>query len=197
MVKNHRMHEVSSGPFGPVRGSLCWVESTGGPLVVVPLSAQADWAGSSQSWGRTGVREDYDRACDVEGLAGVLAVGTGGARALVLGDEPASSCFVPDLRAFVRWLGADSEAELLAMAEAVIADPATVWEDCGVWETDGAAVLMDAVIAGNELDVGYPGGGALPEQAPVPVEAGRWRVSAAYVDGDDASVGVVRLLPAA
>ncbi|MFE3206512.1 Imm21 family immunity protein [Embleya sp. NPDC059237] len=103
---------------------------------------------------------------------------------------------MPGLGAFLRWLGAYSEADLLAEAEAVLADPATGWEDCGVWETDGAAVLMDSVTAGNELGVEYPNGGGFPEQAPVPVEGGRWRVSAAHVSREDTSVGVVRLLPA-
>ncbi len=140
-------------------------------------------------------RDDYDRACEVEGLTGVIAVGEEGARGLVLADEPASTCYLPDHRAFVRWLGAESEADLFAAAEAVFADPTTEWEECGVGETDGPAVLMDSVTAGSELDVEYPNGGGLPEEAPVPIGPGRWTVRAVHASPNEhTSVGVVQLL---
>ncbi len=142
------------------------------------------------------VRDDYDRACEVEGLAGVIAVGEEGAQGLVLADEPASSCYLPEHQAFVRWLGANYEADLIAAAEAVLADPTTAWEECGVWETDGPAVLMDSVTAGDELGVEYPAGSGLPEQAPVPTRPGRWAVRAVYASPIEAtSVAVIHLLP--
>jgi hypothetical protein len=146
--------------------------------------------------GDGGVRDGYDRACEVEGLAGVIAVGEEGAQGLVLADEPASTCYLPEHQAFVRWLGANCETDLIAAAEAVLADPTTAWEECGVWETDGPAVLMDSVTAGSELDIEYPAGGDLPEQAPVPVGPGRWAVRAVYASPiGETSVGVIRLLP--
>lgn len=58
-------------------------------------------------------------------------------------------------------------------------------------------MLMDSVVDGSELDVEPPNGGGLPEQAPVPIAAGRWQVTAAHVRRNDMSVGVVRLLPVA
>lgn len=63
-------------------------------------------------------------------------------------------------------LAADSESDLLAAAEAVLVDPATEWEECGTWRTDGQAVLMDSADAGADLGVEYPDEGGLPEQAP-------------------------------
>ncbi|MFI9269394.1 Imm21 family immunity protein [Kitasatospora sp. NPDC052896] len=175
-----------------------WVESIGGPLIVVPVSALVEWGGCTGAGmviGDTDTPDDYDRACEVEGLADVIEVGTADARALVLADEPASSCYLPEHQAVVRWLAADSEADLLTAAGAVIADPATVWEECGTWETDGPAVLMDSVTPGAELDVEYPAGG-LPEQAPIPLPAGRWRVRAVHAQTDARTcVGLVQLLP--
>ncbi|MFD9214571.1 Imm21 family immunity protein [Streptomyces sp. NPDC059544] len=53
-----------------------------------------------------------------------------------------------------------------------------MWEDCGVWETDGPAVLMDSAEAGAGLAMPYPGSSRRPEQAPVAVAAGRWRIRA-------------------
>ncbi|MFI6402533.1 Imm21 family immunity protein [Streptomyces sp. NPDC050548] len=179
--------------------ALVWVESMGGPLAVVPASALAAWHGCTESGVMAGdgtAPDDYDRACAVDDLAGVIAVGDSGAQALVLADEPATSCYLPEHRAFLRWLGADSEAGLRAAAEAVLADPATPWEECGEWVSGGPAVLMDSAEAGGQLGVEYPGGGS-PAQAPVPLPAGRWRVRAVHLGADEENrVGLVQLLPA-
>ncbi|MET9570639.1 Imm21 family immunity protein [Streptomyces virginiae] len=176
-----------------------WVDSMGGPLIVVPVSASAAWHGCTKSGVMVGdatAADDYDRACAVAGLAGVIGVGGAGAEALVLADEPATTCYLPEHRAFLRWLAADSEAGLRAAAEAVLADPATAWEECGTWVSDGPAVLMDSAEAGSDLNVEYPGGG-IPSQAPVPLPAGRWRVRAVHVEADEENwPGLVQLLPA-
>jgi len=130
----------------------------------------------------------------VNALAGTLPIGT--AAGLVLGDEPATTCYLPEHRAFLRWLAADSEDDLFAEAERLLADPVTPWEDCGPWETDGPAVLMDSVTAGAELGVEYPAGGK-PEQAYVEIEKGRFTVRAIHTKGEAAWVGLVRLIPEA
>ncbi|MFE6037376.1 Imm21 family immunity protein [Streptomyces sp. NPDC056452] len=175
-----------------------WVESMGGPLVVVPVSALASWNGCTEAGvivGDASAPDDYDRACAVDDLAGVIVVGDSGAQALVLADEPATSCFLPEHRVFLRWLGADSEDGLKAAAEAVLANPATEWEECGTWASDGPAVLMDSAEAGADLGVEYPGGG-VPAQAPVHLPAGRWTVRAVHTEADERnSVGLVQLLP--
>ncbi|MEU2509240.1 Imm21 family immunity protein [Streptomyces sp. NPDC007863] len=178
---------------------LTWVESMGGPLIVVPVSVLGGWHGCTESGlviGDGDGPDDYDRACEVDGLAGVIAVGGDGAWGLVLADEPATTCYLPEHRVFVRWLGADSDADLVAAARSVLADPVTEWEECGVWETDGPAMLMDSVTAGNELDAEYPDGGGPPEQAPVPIPPGRWTVRAVHTSAnEETSVGLVQLLP--
>ncbi|MFE1949258.1 Imm21 family immunity protein [Streptomyces sp. NPDC059524] len=177
-----------------------WVESMGGPLIVIPLSALTAWRGCTESGVMAGdaiAPDDYDRACAVDELAGVIAVGESGAQALVLADEPSTSCYLPEHRAFLRWLAAGSEAGLMAAAEVVLADPATEWEDCGTWTSDGPAVLMDSAEAGPDLGIEYPGGGT-PAQAPVPLPAGRWRVRATHAKADERHwVGLIQLLPAA
>ncbi|MFG2819702.1 Imm21 family immunity protein [Kitasatospora sp. NPDC048365] len=179
-----------------------WVGSMGGHLIVVPVSALHRWGGCTEDaviLGGAGDPDDYDRACAVDGCAAVIGLRGGGTpTALVLGDAPSTSCYLPDRTAFVRWLAADSDAELFAAAAAVLDDPATPWEECGVWETDGPAVLMDSAVSGQDLGVPYPGGSGLPEEAPVPVPPGRWRVRAfhRWADGS-ACVGVVQLLPEA
>jgi hypothetical protein len=181
------------------RLDLTWVESMGGPLIVVPVSVLHQWSGCTEDGiivGDTDQPDDYDRACAVEGSAEVISLGDAESTSvLVLGDEPATTCYLPEQRVFVRWLGANSEAELVAAAGAVLSDEATPWEDCGVWETDGPAVLMDSAEAGEDLGVPYPDGKGQPDEAPVPVPPGRWRVRAFYKTNGSPSVGVVQLLP--
>ncbi|WP_405861963.1 immunity 21 family protein [Streptomyces sp. NBC_00090] len=180
------------------RPSPVWVESMGGPLIVVPVSALASWGGCTESGlmaGDAAAPDDYDRACAVDDLAGVIPIDENGAQALVLADEPATSCYLPQHRAFLRWLAAETEAGLSAAADAVLTDPATVWEECGTWVSDGPAVLMDSAEAGSDLGVEYPDGG-MPAEAPVPLPVGRWRVRATQTKvGEENWVGLVQLLP--
>ncbi|MDX3771767.1 MULTISPECIES: Imm21 family immunity protein [unclassified Streptomyces] len=68
--------------------SLTWLETEGGPFIVVPRSALVHWLGTEG---------DYDRACEVMDLVGVLAL-PDGAEALVLGDEPLSTAYLPEFR---------------------------------------------------------------------------------------------------
>ncbi|GAB3986912.1 Imm21 family immunity protein [Plantactinospora veratri] len=125
-----------------------WVDSGGGPLVVVPETSLRDWRGVDP----VDVNDDSDaeRAYAVEGLAGVVAVGRAEAQALVLGDEPASTCYVPEMHALVGWDAAQNADSLINAARKLVADLTVAWDDCGVWETDGPAVLMDAGEDGAE-----------------------------------------------
>lgn len=168
-----------------------WVSSMGGPLVVVPVSVLREWQGCTPQGRIIGggeVADDYDRACAVEELAGPVPVGAQRHQALVLGDEPAITCYLPEHRAFVRWLAAESEAALIEAALALLAGPATSWVDCGVWETDGPAMLFDSANAGHDLD------SLGPEKAAVDLPPGTWTVQAVHTQVDDETwVGVVRL----
>src|SRR5438128_2525114 len=98
----------SPGIDGPRR--LRWVQSLGGPLVVLPARHLAAWGGCVRPRSAT----DYDRACGVYGYQGVIPAGAG--EALVIGDMPllTAPCRLAGIRYLVRWLYAPSEAELLA-----------------------------------------------------------------------------------
>lgn len=109
------------------------VESGGGPLIVVPEQELAVWRGADE--------DDYGRACDVDGYIGLVRVG--GSDALVLGDDPASTAYLPAHGAFVRWCAADSEADVLDGVEAALRT--VVWEEELSWTVPGAggAVRLD------------------------------------------------------
>jgi hypothetical protein len=77
--------------------ALQWIQSNGGPLLLLPSSLLGAWEGADEPepyrgvearshWNPGGPATDYDRACDVPDLAGTVPVGAG--EGLVLGDEP-------------------------------------------------------------------------------------------------------------
>ncbi|WP_216651395.1 Imm21 family immunity protein [Actinomadura litoris] len=165
-----------------------WVESLGGPLVVLPRSVLPLWhtdpAGQEVNdpaeWG------DYGRACKIDDSLGVLEVGD--AQALVLGDVPDSTTFLPELSAFVRWEWAPSEEALLDGVEAVL-DTAE-WETEVRWTVPGPVVLFDSVWPGTTLLDQQPENHLLIDLAP-----GTFRVSfASIATGPETRVGIVRLL---
>ncbi|MGW5576365.1 Imm21 family immunity protein [Micromonospora chokoriensis] len=193
------MEAIWSTSTPSVESSPAWVESMGGPLLAVPVSVLSEWGGCTAAGtiaGTGDALDDYDRACEVDGLAGVIAISSSGRQGLVLADEPARTCYLPEWRTFVRWLAADSEAELINVAKSILDDPAVDWAQCGIWETDGPAVLIDSVTPGTELTVAYPGEETMPEQAPIPTPAARWAVRAVHTwANEETSVGLVQLLP--
>ncbi|MGV9267791.1 Imm21 family immunity protein [Kitasatospora sp. NPDC003701] len=150
-------------------GAVGWVESLGGPLVVVPEAALAGWSGSA---GGGEPVDDYDRACAVEGLTGVLPLGSG--EALVLADEPASTAWLPEQGVFVRWSAAESEEALLGSVDAALL--AAAWGPEVIWQVPGPVVLFDAAWTGEEC----------PQQEHLRIDlaAGRYCVRAAYVEPD-------------
>ncbi|MGW7406536.1 immunity 21 family protein [Streptomyces sp. NPDC054833] len=159
-------------------GVLEWVESGGGPLIAVPEAVLPFWSGADGEEMDT----DYDRACEVDGYVGLLPVGD--SAALVLGDEPASTSFLPDHGTFVRWSAANSEDELLAGVPAAL--DAAVWEDEVGWDIPGPVVLFDSAWSGTDT--------AHQEHLRVPLEPGRYAVRAAYAQpGPETWVGLVQL----
>ncbi|WP_212996721.1 Imm21 family immunity protein [Winogradskya consettensis] len=155
-----------------------WVSSLGGPLVVVPRSALTLWDGGDEG--------DYGRACAVDGYLGLVAVGQ--QRALVLGDEPTLTTYLPAERLFLRWAAAYEEADLVSAARRAVRD-GVEW-DAGEdvrWVVDGPVVLFDSVWPGADLE---PDNHLVVDLLP-----GTYRVRATYrVDGDNWMV-LVQLQP--
>jgi hypothetical protein len=159
-------------------GAVEWVESGGGPLIAVPETVLPFWAGADGDE----TASDYDRACEVEGFVGLLPVGD--SAALVLGDEPASTSFLPDQGTFVRWGAADSEGELLAQVPAALA--VADWKDEVHWTVPGPVVLFDAAWPGADS--------ARTDHLRVVLDPGRYAVRAAQVQpGPETWLGFVQL----
>lgn len=92
--------------------TLKWIESAGGPLVVMAESEAVNWKGLGPSTSVPSTT-DYDRACDVHDEIGIISLGV--ALVIVLGDEPDRTAVLPsdDAIFILRWRWALSEQSLL------------------------------------------------------------------------------------
>ncbi|MFI7412789.1 immunity 21 family protein [Streptomyces sp. NPDC049627] len=159
-------------------GAVDWVESGGGPLIAVPETVLPFWAGADGDE----TASDYDRACEVDGSVGLLPVGD--SAALVFGDEPASTSYLPDHGVFVRWCAADSEEELLARVPAALAT--ADWGQEVRWKVPGTVVLFDSAWPGRETE--------RTEHLRVALEPGPYAVRAAHVQpGPETWLALVEL----
>ncbi|MFG2133399.1 immunity 21 family protein [Streptomyces sp. NPDC048751] len=159
-------------------GAAEWVESGGGPLIAVPEAVLPFWAGADGEEAAS----DYDRACEVDGFIGLLPVGD--SAALVFGDEPASTTYLPDQGTFVRWAAADSEEELLAQVPTAL--ETALWEPEVRWSVPGPVLLFDAAWPGNDS--------TRTDHVRVALAPGRYAVRAANVQpGPETWLGLVQI----
>lgn len=164
----------------PLPGRVTWVESSGGPLIVIPDSVLHRWTGVSDE---DDVPGDYDRTWMVGDPIGLIPVG--GVDALVLGGDPDSTTYLPRLGVFVRWWAADSEEALLGAVAASL--DAASWGPPILWRVPGAVVLSDAVCPGREV--------GQETHLVIKLEPGVYTVDAAYVRADARTAfTVVRLV---
>ncbi|MFF6996537.1 immunity 21 family protein [Streptomyces sp. NPDC008313] len=164
-------------------GAVEWVESGGGPLIVVPEVVLPFWSGADGDE----MSSDYDRACDVDGAVGLVPVGD--TRALVLGDEPAATAYLPEHGVFVRWSAADSEAGLLACVPAAL--HSADWGPQAHWDVPGDVLLFDAAHTGPDAE-------RAEDHVRVALAPGRYAVRAASArPAPGTSLHLVRLRPAA
>ncbi|MFE4975529.1 Imm21 family immunity protein [Kitasatospora sp. NPDC056651] len=145
--------------------SLTWLDTEGGPFVVVPCDALSQWSGTEG---------DYDRACEVMDLVGVLEL-PDGAAALVLGDEPLSTAYLPEHQVLVRWYYAETEEGIADIITAGL--PNAEWDEGPVLPTPGELVMFDAAYFGTEV-------GTLTDGTAITLDAGRYRVDSASIEPD-------------
>jgi hypothetical protein len=170
---------------------LDWIGTEGGPHVVLHATTAREWGGVADdqpcdgdidTWG------DYGLACGVEDFHGIVEFGSGTShRALVLGDEPLESAFLPEQRCIIRWWCANSEAQLLTMVEAQLA--VAQWESALAWEIPAGGLVM--IDAGYQIRDYAPDGCAGRPLVWIDLPAGRYRVQTARVSYSDGSAVAV------
>ncbi|MET7294629.1 immunity 21 family protein [Streptomyces griseoloalbus] len=161
-------------------GTVEWVESGGGPLIAVPETVLPFWTGADGEE----TASDYDRACEVDGLVGLLPVGD--STALVLGGEPAATAFLPEHNTLVRCIAGHSEAEVLASVPAAL--HTAQWQPEVHWNVPGALLLFDAAWPGAESTG--------TDHQRLTLAPGRYAVRAAQVQpGPETWLALVQLRP--
>jgi len=162
-----------------------WVTSLGGPLILVPHSACPLWRGAPPNYPEE--EDDYGRACAVDGYIGLIDVGH--AKALVLGDYPARTTFLPGHRILLREIAGGNDEEIIAAALGAL--PAIDWQSQLTWEITEPLILFDSaydyphVVSAGE------------EQLRIDLPPGRYSAEAAYLEiPDTAYLILVKLTPA-
>lgn len=154
--------------YGP--SGLQWMQSNGGPLLLVPGEHVSAWKGIEPPrngrqvevrfrWnGPDEPATDYDRACDVEEYIAQLDIGAG--RGLVLGDMPMGTAWqtvgsvqsngAPVGGILIRWMYANSEADVLSTIPRM---PDELWQNDGMTLEVGSQplCLFDSAFAGDDL----------------------------------------------
>jgi len=184
-------------------GKLKWVQSAGGPLLLMPATLRRRWSGIEPTkdllndarfrWDKSmSTPSDYDRACDVSGLLVTLEIGDG--QGLVLGEQPLTTAWVPFAGkpggTLVRWVYADTETEVRRAVQSV---PGKLFRRSKVvfTFTGRLAVLFDSAIPGQAL---YDW--SADSFCRFTLAAGRYSVSTAdYSPSDEVRVILHRLTP--
>ena len=119
-----------------------WLESTGGPMVVMPADSAAAWSGNRGP--------DYDLACSVHGIGIVDVVRAGRVfSALSLADEPMSTTWSDDLGCLVQWRWAEDEDDLFRTIRS--SWDGLEWDVVGPVEWQGEVRVFDAATPRDEL----------------------------------------------
>lgn len=119
-----------------------WLESTGGPMVVMQAASVPEWSGYRGP--------DYDLACSVYDIGIVDVVGAGRAfSALSLWDEPMSTTWSDDLGCVIQWRWAEDEGDLFRTIRS--SWDGLEWHVVGSVEWQGAVRVFDAATPGDEL----------------------------------------------
>ncbi len=142
--------------------SLKWIQSNGGPLLLLSRSLLSCWNGARSS---TDFSDDYvydpsfdchyNRACAVEDYVGLIGVGDG--VGLVLDDSPdmttwcSSNAHGKTAGILIRWEYADSEANVLRHLKDI---PEEVWKPTGItFKVENEPLyLFDSAYAGRNIE---------------------------------------------
>jgi len=127
-----------------------FVETDGGPVLVLPLAHKTEWFGVNDADGEYAFESkptDYDRACEVNEV--IEAIPVGASEAWVLpSPDPVAFHPVEEGGLLLRWVGADNGTSVLAGA---LLAPEALWYDTGqVLTSEGSFAIVDAAKDGRD-----------------------------------------------
>jgi len=129
-----------------------WIESGGGPLVVVPQVRLGRWCGVYRK--SADGMSDYDRACEIIDEIAIICVAD--TEILVLGDEPFRTTWLPDVSGgfLVRWIYAINEKSVIDFVGSTgLGRVFDEHDSTGnlLFTTSGACVLFDSAEPGDVI----------------------------------------------
>lgn len=126
-----------------------WIESGGGPLILMPSGLLSRWRGTPMS-AQDAIAGDYARATEVREYIGKISVGSG--EALVLGGEPLPASIGPlgeEELVIIRWIQAKDDQSADTAVD--IASAASCVPEGFLFENVGEdLVLFDSAFPGND-----------------------------------------------
>lgn len=133
---------------------LKWIDSGGGPLILLEESLLCFWGGFEPQRIKEdkNYSDDYDRACDVEDYVGIIPVGSG--YGLVLGQGPFHTGWRPFSETedgfLVCWVYAENKVDA---TNSLVILPTSGWEKTKVkfQSAGGKLVLFDSAFDGEHF----------------------------------------------
>ena len=121
-----------------------WLSSTGGPLILLPVSLRQRWGGA------LGDASHYRLACATTGYAGIISLS--GSDLLLLGDEPMDTTVYRDVNGvvLVRWIQGASREHVESRLTLLLAQPSKELERTRLVVREECMFLMDSPDAGAE-----------------------------------------------
>lgn len=126
-----------------------WLNTAGGPFVISPRERLADWGGVETSSFTGLATSDYDEACQISDLVGVLSNGEDSA--LVLADEPHQTAIQVTNHGilFIRWVYAPNERRVWDAVHSVNEDRFHPNQTLEVRSSE--MVMFDSAIPGGSV----------------------------------------------
>lgn len=136
-----------------IENGLPWISSLGGPLILMERHTLTDWKGDSghENAHHQNFVSDYDRAGEIEDYVGLLDVGEYTALVLSMPDHTSYVSINSGMFLLVRWIGADSEEQILNTLRKLNLDQPWIDTNVRIRFRSSELVLFDSVYAGNEV----------------------------------------------
>lgn len=181
-----------SGESVPPQVELKWIDTNGGPHVLMPEEGLADWKGC-ENWEDNSASDPSDYANACRNSAKYLnQIGSERYSAAVFGGDYGPTTWIPNSDrsgSFITWIGCDSDAAVMKLQaqDDLGAIERLSCEANFLLETgpSGRLVLLDASVRG--LDIGPD------DHEIISVHPGQYLMSAYYLESDDCMI-VVRAL---
>ena len=129
-----------------------WIESTGGPLILIDRLFLSKWGGVRRS-SDLNYGSDYERACDTGDYAETISIS--GGEALILGDEPNRATIISrssEEIIIVRWRWAPSEKAVQEHLEKLDDKHFENATNLRIRFQGEEAIMFDSSLSGSELD---------------------------------------------